>query len=97
MSRQGTTGQPRALSLTEELEKLEQSITLTLQGKVPQRAFTESRTDPDAHRNRPQFQQSAPDSHLEYIADCGTIRKPFTRRMGGIKGGCRTLVKAFLG
>jgi DASH complex subunit ASK1 len=33
MSRQTTTGQPRTLSLTEELEKLEQSITLTLQGK----------------------------------------------------------------
>ena len=32
MSRQSTIEQPRALSLTEELEKLEQSITLTLQG-----------------------------------------------------------------
>ena len=32
MSRQSTT-QPRNLTLTEELEKLEQSITLTLQGK----------------------------------------------------------------
>lgn len=31
MSRQSTIGQPRTLSLTEELEKLEQSITLTLQ------------------------------------------------------------------
>lgn len=34
MSRSGSSTQPRALSLTEELEKLEQSITLTLQGKL---------------------------------------------------------------
>ncbi|KAJ9614668.1 DASH complex subunit ask1 [Cladophialophora chaetospira] len=32
MSRSTSTAQPRALTLTEELEKLEQSITLTLQG-----------------------------------------------------------------
>jgi hypothetical protein len=34
MSRQ-SVAQPRNLTLTEELEKLEQSITLTLQGMPP--------------------------------------------------------------
>ena len=35
MSRISSAAQPRALTLTEELEKLEQSITLTLQGALP--------------------------------------------------------------
>jgi hypothetical protein len=35
MSRQSTAPAQRQLTLTEELEKLEQSITLTLQGADP--------------------------------------------------------------
>jgi hypothetical protein len=49
MSRQSVAPQ-RNLSLTEELEKLEQSITLTLQGKHP-RDYPTSATD--NRRNRP--------------------------------------------
>lgn len=83
MSRQNNMGQPRALSLTEELEKLEQSITLTLQGKGLE---VHGKTYPDEYRNRSQLQQSASDSNLEYTADCRTIRKPFARCMGRIEG-----------
>lgn len=39
----------RALSLTEELEKLEQSITLTLQGKARRRVST-TRPGSPAHQ-----------------------------------------------
>jgi hypothetical protein len=67
MSRQNTISQPKALSLTEELEKLEQSITLTLQGKG---LAAHGKTYPDESRNRSQLQQSASDSNFEYTADC---------------------------
>lgn len=51
MSRQSVAPQ-RNLSLTEELEKLEQSITLTLQGK---QTWDYPTTATDLSRNRPQL------------------------------------------
>lgn len=60
---------PRNLTLTEELEKLEQSITLTLQGVSPQY--------PSYHisnliisRNRSQFQPSPQNCNHKYFTDC---------------------------
>ena len=83
MSRQSTIEQPRALSLTEELEKLEQSITLTLQGNYLNAHGT---TSSDESRNRPQFQQSPSDRNIEYTAHSGAVWKSFTRCMGRLKG-----------
>lgn len=42
---------PRSLSLTEELEKLEQSITLTLQGKQAIAPAARRLTDPEIDHN----------------------------------------------
>lgn len=70
MSRPSTSS-ARPLSLTEELEKLEQSITLTLQGTL------ESNSSYDvAHqirRNRPQFQSRTPDCNIKHPTNCRTI------------------------
>jgi hypothetical protein len=57
----------RNLSLTEELEKLEQSITLTLQGKQPADCPAPNATD--GSRNRPQLQPSASHSDDWDLAD----------------------------
>jgi hypothetical protein len=51
MSRQSMAPQ-RNLSLTEELEKLEQSITLTLQGKY---TIVYPTNTTDRNRNRPEL------------------------------------------
>jgi hypothetical protein len=59
-SRQSIAPQQRNLSLTEELEKLEQSITLTLQGKQAQK-YPASATN--SNRNRPQLQPGASNCH----------------------------------
>lgn len=66
MSRAGPSSQ-RPLSATEELEKLEQSITLTLQGR-PQagrrwKLFAGWKLTVFTYRDRPQLQQSPPDRH----------------------------------
>jgi hypothetical protein len=55
----------RNLTLTEELEKLEQSITLTLQGKLPS-LYPSNVTDRD--RNRPQLQPGASHRNDEHPA-----------------------------
>lgn len=61
-SRQSMAPQQRTLSLTEELEKLEQSITLTLQGR-PCQEYPANTTD--GSRDRPQFQSSASYRHYQ--------------------------------
>jgi hypothetical protein len=73
MSRQSMAPQ-RNLSLTEELERLEQSITLTLQGKQTL-AYPTSATD--GSRNRPQLQPRASHRDDRDIAHCRTIREAF--------------------
>lgn len=64
MSRQSMAPQ-RNLSLTEELEKLEQSITLTLQGK---QSLVYPTNATDGSRNRPEFQSRAPHRYHRYFA-----------------------------
>lgn len=59
----------RNLSLTEELEKLEQSITLTLQGESAQPILGICGPDKE-NRNRPQFQQGASDRHHQHPTSC---------------------------
>jgi hypothetical protein len=66
-SRQSIAPQQRNLSLTEELEKLEQSITLTLQGKQDQQ-YPANTTN--SNRNRPQLQPSASYRHQQRSSDC---------------------------
>jgi hypothetical protein len=81
MSRQSMAPQ-RNLSLTEELEKLEQSITLTLQGKQTLLYPTNAT---DRSRNRPQFQSRASHRNYWHSAHCRTIWKAFGGCMGGIQ------------
>lgn len=69
MSRPSVAPQ-RNLSLTEELEKLEQSITLTLQGKQGPRYPTHAT---DGRRNRPQLQPGAPHCHDERSSHCRAV------------------------
>ena len=79
MSRQSTAAQ-RNLSLTEELERLEQSITLTLQGTEPPFLLVESRDElltlhsrqliDVCQRNRPQLQPCPPHSDNQHPSDC---------------------------
>ena len=84
MSRASSASQQRSLSLTEELEKLEQSITLTLQGwHAPSRPLLHPTDD---FRNRPQLQSSTPNRHVKHSADSRTICSAFARSMGGFKG-----------
>lgn len=78
MSRQGSgSSAPRSLTLTEELEKLEQSITLTLQGMLSSHAnkfvdsnFGKARLADRNSRNRSQLQQGSPHRHDKYSATC---------------------------
>ena len=82
MSRQSMAPQ-RNLSLTEELEKLEQSITLTLQGKqscpMPPANWTDKR------RNRPKLQSSTPHRHYWHPAHSRAIWKTLRGCVGRIK------------
>jgi hypothetical protein len=71
MSRQSLAPQ-RNLTLTEELEKLEQSITLTLQGKQEIPILL---NDANLDRNRPQLQSSPPHRHIQHPPNCRTIWK----------------------
>jgi len=73
-SRQSMAPQQRNLSLTEELEKLEQSITLTLQGKQYQQ-YPANTTD--SSRNRPQLQSSAPHRYKQRPSNRRAVRKTF--------------------
>lgn len=57
MSRPSSVVAPRNLTLTEELEKLEQSITLTLQGEST--AIVTADMADRWHRDRSQLQPSA--------------------------------------
>lgn len=76
MSRMSMAPQ-RNLSLTEELEKLEQSITLTLQGK---HSFEHPTIATDTSRNRPKLQPRSSHRHNRNSTDRRTIRETF--------GGC---------
>lgn len=71
MSRQSMAPN-RNLSLTEELEKLEQSITLTLQGKQSLRCPANTT---DNCRNRPQLQSRASHRHNGYPANRRAVWK----------------------
>jgi DASH complex subunit ASK1 len=84
MSRASSASQQRSLSLTEELEKLEQSITLTLQGwTTPCRLVL---LPTDDFRNRPQLQSSAPYCHVKHSSDSRAVCTAFARSVGGLKG-----------
>lgn len=86
MSRQSMQP-PRPLSLTEELEKLEQSITLTLQGEtVVNQPVDKVLILLSAGRNRPKLQPSSPDRYYQYSALCRTVHGAFPRRLGGCQG-----------
>ena len=80
MSRQSTVAQ-RNLTLTEELEKLEQSITLTLQG-IDISPVLESIMPILICRNRPQFQPGSPNCNYKYIANCRSIRRTLEKCVG---------------
>jgi hypothetical protein len=71
MARPSSVVQQRQLTATEELEKLEQSITLTLQGKntAPLR-WAQGKSRLTYWRNRPQLQSRTPHCHLEHLACC---------------------------
>lgn len=78
MSRPSSVAQ-RSLTLTEELEKLEQSITLTLQGKQPRPRLSgragidEAKRADSFHlpgRNRSKFQSGTSDSHNQSSSHC---------------------------
>lgn len=81
MSRQ-SMAPTRELSTTEQLEKLEQSITLTLQGEYhndyPTMATEHS-------RNRPQLQPRTPHCYYRNTSNRRTVRKAFRGRLGGVQ------------
>ena len=79
-----TTAAQRNLTLTEELEKLEQSITLTLQGH--------SISCPNRHtlltyplRDRSQFQSGPPNCNGEHPTGCRAVCRAFKERLGRLQ------------
>jgi len=87
MSRPGGSA-ARNLTLTEELEKLEQSITLTLQGTAKMSLTMTKRVDrlTQDRRDRPQLQQSSPHRHIQHSPHRRAICRAFTQCLGGLKG-----------
>lgn len=81
MSRQSMAPQ-RNLSLTEELEKLEQSITLTLQGK---QGLACPANATDEGRNRPELQPRASHRHIRHPAHCRAVWEALGSRVGGLQ------------
>src|SRR5690349_6512046 len=81
--------QQRTLTLTEELEKLEQSITLTLQGMDTGHCSLQYtppfRKQTKTNRNRPQFQPGTSYRHLEHSTYRRAVRKSLKRRVGRVK------------
>jgi len=81
MSRMSMAPQ-RNLSLTEELEKLEQSITLTLQGK---HSFEHPTIATDPSRNRPKLQPRPSHRNNRNPTDRRTIRKTLGSCLGRLQ------------
>jgi hypothetical protein len=81
MSRMSMAPQ-RNLSLTEELEKLEQSITLTLQGK---HSHEHPAIATDTSRNRPELQPSTPHRNNRHSPDSRAVRKTLGSCLGGLQ------------
>lgn len=75
----------RSLSLTEELERLEQSITLTLQGTSNATGFATPKML-ISRRDRLELQQSASHCYVQHPPYRRTIRAAFARCMGRLQG-----------
>jgi len=81
-----STAATRNLTLTEELERLEQSITLTPQGTHSNLPNEEHAFAKHFTRNRSQLQSRPPDSYNQYPAYRRAICEAFGECVGRIEG-----------
>lgn len=84
MSRPTSTARP--LSVTEELEKLEQSITLTLQGKATIGPGIPVVASSNRYRNRPQLQPGPSNRYIEHLANRGAVCGTLECSLGRVEG-----------